>query len=426
MGVGLPGVFPRVISVRQRFPVTPALDIAAALDRTWRLPIPTGAQIALAVGSRGISRLQEVVKAVVARVRAAGAQPYIVPAMGSHGGATADGQATLLAEYGITEAALGVPVRAAMDVLTMATTDDGVPVHLAAEAARADGIIVIGRIKPHTKFRGPVESGLAKMIAVGLGKREGAAAFHIACDAFGFPRVVESMVRAKLAAARFLGGVALLENQHHALAELVVLPADEILRQEPALLAKAWAYMPRLPFADIDLLIVDAIGKNISGSGMDPNIIGRGHIESGETSPVPSQPVVSRLFVRELTPQTHGNAIGIGMADFTTTRLVQAIDREATYTNAITSLAFASPKIPIYFDSDREVLTRALATLPTRDPALVRLVRIRDTLSLDLLQASPACLQGLPPGTADALEASAPAQDLAFTAEGNLLAMPQT
>jgi hypothetical protein len=232
------------------------------------------------------------------------------------------------------------------------------------------------------------------------------------------------MVDAKLGAARFLGGVALLENQHHALARLVVLPADQILRQEPALLLQAWAYMPRLPFADIDLLIVDAIGKNISGSGMDPNIIGRGNIESGESTTAPGLPVVRRLFVRELTAETHGNAIGIGMADFTTTRLVQSMDREATYTNAITSLAFPSAQIPIYFDTDREVLTRALASLPARDPAQVRLVRIRDTLSLGVLQASPACLANLAPGAVAGLETGSVAQDLAFSPEGNLL--PQT
>ena len=219
-------MFPQVLNARQRFPPSVPVDVGAALGAHWPFAIVPGARIAVAVGSRGIARIADVARAVIDRVRAAGGHPYIVPAMGSHGGGTAEGQASLLAEYGITEAALGVPVHASMDVEQVATIEDGVPVHLAREAARADGIIAIGRIKPHTSFRGPVESGIAKMIAVGLGKRDGAAAFHAAAERFGFPRVIEGMLRAKLGAARFLGGVALLEDQHHALAKVAILRAD--------------------------------------------------------------------------------------------------------------------------------------------------------------------------------------------------------
>lgn len=416
-------MFPQVVNARQRFPVSPPVDIPAALTANWPFAIAPGASIAIGVGSRGISRIAEVVHAVVDRVRAAGGHPYIVPAMGSHGGATAEGQASLLAEYGITEKTLGVPVRASMDVLEVATTDDGVPVHLAAEAARADGIIVVSRVKPHTRFRGPVESGLVKMIAVGLGKREGAAAFHSAADRLGFPRVVETMLRAKLRAARFLGGVALLEDQHHSLAKIAVLRAEELMEREPALLKEAWAFMPRLPVRDIDLLIVDRIGKNISGVGMDPNVTGRGSVD--EDAPGTADvPRVQRLFARDLTPETHGNAIGVGLADFTTTRLVRAMDREATYMNALTSLAFRSAKIPIYFDSDRDVIARALATLPLRDPGQARLLRIADTLALENLQLSPSCLpDGAPPPH---LEIHGRPFDLVFDGDGNLLPLRAT
>ncbi|HEY2901480.1 MAG TPA: DUF362 domain-containing protein [Polyangia bacterium] len=412
-------MFPQVLQVRQRFPSSPAVDIPAALGVRWPFAIAAGANIALAVGSRGISRIEEVVRAVIDRVRASGGKPFIVPAMGSHGGATAEGQAGLLAEYGITERALGVPVRAAMDVELCATTEDGVPVHLASEAARADGIIVISRVKPHTRFRGAVESGVVKMIAVGLGKREGAAAFHSAADRLGFPRVVETVLQAKLRTGKFLGGVALLENQHHSLAKVEVLRADELLEREPALLKEAWSFMPRLPVAEIDLLIVDAIGKNISGVGMDPNVIGRGSADSTEPD-APGVPIVHRLFVRELTAETHGNAVGIGLADFTTSRLVRAMDREATYMNALTSLAFRAPKIPMYFDTDREVLIRVLATLPATDPHQVRLVRIRDTLSIDRLQMSPACFPDDRARAASNLELSGAAHELTFDDDGNL------
>ncbi|HVR64375.1 MAG TPA: DUF362 domain-containing protein [Polyangia bacterium] len=410
-------MFPKVLNARQRFPPSRPVDIAAALASHWPFAIAPGAQIAIAVGSRGIARVAEVARAVIDRVRAAGGHPYIVPAMGSHGGGTAEGQASLLAEYGITEAALGVPIRASMDVQQVATIEDGVPVHLAREAARADGIIAISRVKPHTSFRGPVESGVAKMIAVGLGKRDGATAFHAAADRFGFPRVIEGMARAKLRAAPFLGGVALLEDQHHALAKVAVLRADEIMEREPALLAEAWALMPRLPVREIDLLIVDAIGKNISGAGMDPNVTGRGF--AGPAPPgAPPVPTVHRLFARELTTETQGNAIGIGLADFTTTRLVRAIDREATYTNALASLSLRAAKIPIHFDRDRDVITQALATLPLRDPREARVLRIANTLDIETVQLSPACFaDGAPPAN---LEIAGPPSDLTFDGDGNL------
>ena len=416
------GMLPKVLRVRQRFPSSPSVDIPAALARHWPFQIAAGAKIAIAVGSRGISRIAEVTSAVIERVRAAGGQPFIVPAMGSHGGATAEGQAGLLAEFGITEKALGVPIRASMDVVLVGTTDDGVPVHLASEAAHADGIIAISRVKPHTRFRGPVESGVVKMIAVGLGKHEGAAAFHSAADRLGFLRVIETVLRAKLQTGRFLGGVALLEDQHHTLAKLEVLRAGELMEREPVLLKEAWTTMPRLPISEIDLLIVDAIGKDISGVGMDPNVIGRGWMDSSEPD-TPGVPTVHRLFVRDLTPGTHGNANGVGLADFTTTRLVQAMDRQATYMNALTALAFQAPKLPMYFDSDNEVLARALATLPRRDPGQVRLVRIRNTLSLDNLQMSIACFPG---GAGKAsphiahLEILGEAHDLGFDSDGNL------
>ncbi len=413
--------FPRVLTLRQRFESAPPLDVQAALARAWNLPVPPGSRIAVAVGSRGIARLREVVSAVLEHLRGLGARPFIVPAMGSHGGATAEGQAALLASYGITEQSLGAPVAAAMDVELVGTSEEGVAVHLAAAALASDGIVVVNRIKPHTEFRGPVESGLMKMIAVGLGKQPGAAAFHAAAARLGFPRVVSAMAQAKLAAAPFLGGVALLENQRHELVRLSVVPAGEIETTEPLLLEEARRLMPRLPLDEIDLLVVDLVGKNISGTGMDPNIIGRdtfGYSSSLGRTPE-RRPLVHRIFVRELTPESHGNASGLGLADFTTARFVRGMDLAKTYMNSLTSLTVLSPKIPMHFETDREVIARALGTLALADPRAARVVRIRDTLSLETMQISEACrphLEGRPELT---LEGDA--APLRFDAGGNLL-----
>lgn len=413
--------FPRMLPLRQAFAPAPPLDIEAALAESWRLDVAPGARVAVAVGSRGIARVADVVAAVVRRLRAAGARPFIVPAMGSHGGATAEGQAELLAGYGITEATIGVQVLPSMEVVTLGTTEEGIPVHLAAEAAAADAILVVNRIKPHTDFHGPIESGLTKMIAVGLGKQEGASVFHPHAQRLGFPAAIASMARAKLAAARFLGGVGLIEDQRHDLVHIEVLCADELEAKEPALLEKARSLMPRLPLDDMDLLIVDFLGKNISGSGMDPNVIGRA--SSGYTSALGGKPArlpwVRRLFVRDITPESHGNAVGIGLADFTTTRLVRAVDPTPMYMNVLTALSVQSAKIPMHWDSDREVLAHALHTVGLPDARKARVIRIRDTLSLEDMEVSEGCLPELQdrPG----LKTTGTAAPFRFDAAGNLL-----
>lgn len=413
--------FPQMVSLRQTFPSDAPLDVTAALERGWHLDVKADSSIAVAVGSRGISRIDEVVRAILARLRRAGARPFIVPAMGSHAGATAEGQAQMLAGYGLSEQALGVPVLPSMEVEIVGHTEDGVPAHLPVEALRADGILVVNRIKPHTDLRGPIESGLIKMIAVGLGKQAGAGAFHVGVERFGFSRVVSQLARVKMAKAPFTGGVALLEDQTHHLSRLEVLRPEEIEPAEPALLQQARALMPRLPFDDIDLLIVDYLGKNISGAGIDPNVIGRG--TAGYVSALlqdnPRRPFVRRLFVRDITPESRGNATGLGLADFTTSRLVRAMDPVATYTNALTSLSVLAVKIPIHFETDRQVLENALATLALDDPRTARVVRIRDSLSLEHLEVSTALLpecRGRPE-----LVGAGPPGPMRFDATGNLL-----
>jgi hypothetical protein len=385
-----------MMTVRQKFPPTPPLDIRTTTQREFeriRARLKPGARIAVAVGSRGISHLQTIVASVLEALKGAGAQPFIVPAMGSHGGATPQGQTDLLAEYGVTEQRLGVPIEATMEVERLGPTTDGVDVFFSAAALRADGIVVVNRVKPHTDFGGPLGSGVLKMIVVGLGKRVGAANYHVASSRLGYEHVLRTIAQVTLRSAPILCGVAVVENQFHETARLAVLPAEEIERGEEALFVEAKRLMPRLPFDDIDLLIVDRIGKNISGAGMDPNITGRGihgYSSMGGGSEG-GAPRVRRLFVRDLTPETHGNGIGIGLADLTTARLVRGLDKEVTYINALTSLSPNSAKIPIHFETDQEAIAQALTTLGLANTRQAKVMRIGDTLSLETLQVSEAC-----------------------------------
>lgn len=415
-------LFPRLAPVRQLLPESPVLDISAVvrgeLGPVARRLKP-GARVAVAVGSRGISRLQEMVAAVLECLRAAGARPFVVPAMGSHGGGTAEGQIALLGEYGVTEAALGVPIRACMDVEEIGHTPEGLPVVASVEAVRADAIVLVNRIKPHTDFGGDLGSGLLKMLVVGLGKRVGAAQFHAAASRLGYLAVLRRFGAVASRRLPLLAGLAIVENQRHDPARLAVVLPEDLESRESALCAEARALMPRLPFDTVDLLIVDQMGKNLSGTGMDPAIIGRMiHGYSLAEDVEHRTPHVRRLFVRDLTPESHGNAIGLGLADFTTTRLIAAMDRAVTVTNALTALSLQGAKIPIAFATDREAIAAALTTLALPDPRQARVVRIADTLSVERFEASAALL-------ADAelrpdLEVLGPAQPLAFGEDGNL------
>ncbi|HEY6225528.1 MAG TPA: hypothetical protein VI282_00240, partial [Verrucomicrobiae bacterium] len=351
--------FPKMARVRQDFPVSADLDIRAALQKEFAPILPRlkkGATVAIGAGSRGISNIAEIVRAVVEILRGAGAKPFIFPAMGSHGGATPEGQTEVLASYGITESSMGAPIRAAMEVREIGIAECGARVFGSVAALEADHIILVNRIKPHTDFFGSLGSGLVKMSVIGLGKKIGAESMHGAASRLGHERVIRGMARVALTKAPVLCGVAILEDQRHQTAAIEVIPAQEIEAREGPLLERARELMPRLPFEEIDLLIVDRIGKNISGAGLDPNVIGRG--VNGYLSSLAregrSAPFIRRIFVRDLTPETQGNGIGIGMADITTARLVKGIDLRITYTNALTALTPQGAKIPIYFETDRE------------------------------------------------------------------------
>jgi len=408
--------------VRQKFPRLPPLDIRATVRTQFgKIQLKPGARIAVAVGSRGISNLHTIVGAVLDVLKTAGTHPFIVPAMGSHGGATPEGQTEILAEYGVSEARLGVPVRAAMEVERIGGTQDGADVLFRVEALRADGIVVVNRVKPHTDFTSDwLGSGVLKMIVVGLGKQAGAANFHAVCSRLGYERVVPSMAKVSLRAAPILCGVGIVENQFHDTARIEVWQRDEIETGEAKLFAEAKRLMPLLPFDELDLLIVDRIGKNISGSGMDPNVTGR-WVRDYSALPkakMASTPTIRRIFVRDLTPETHGNAIGIGFAELTTARLVRAMDKPATYINALTALSPNAARIPIHFETDREAISAALGSLALGDPRRSRIARVTDTLSLELLQVSEAFADLVKPRS-DLEKKSEPAE-MQFDASNNL------
>src|SRR5436309_297116 len=389
--------FPRMFAVRQKFPVSPPLDIPAVVQHEFKAQnvlsrLQPGAQIAVGVGSRGISNIKDIVAAVLDQLKAAGAKPFIIPAMGSHGGATPEGQIGVLESYGITGQSMGVPIRASMEVEHIGSSADGVEVFCSVEALRSDGIVIVNRVKPHTDFTGTHGSGVMKMIVIGLGKRTGAATCHGAAARLGFERLIRGSAAVTRSRAPMRCGVAIVENQFHETARIAVLKPAEIETREKELLEEARRLMPRLPFDDIDLLIVDRLGKNISGSGMDPNGTGRWvHGYSSSLGPDnQAKPLIRRIFVRDLTPETHGNAIGIGFADITTTRLVGAMDKQVTYINALTSLTPNGAKIPIHFDTDREAIAQGLTSLAIPDTRQAKVVRIPDTLSLADLEVSEA------------------------------------
>jgi hypothetical protein len=408
-----------MIPVRRKVGAAADFDAAGEIRRRFRPAVRAGAAVAVGVGSRGISGLAGMVRAVLDVLREAGARPFIVPAMGSHGGATPEGQRGLLAEYGVTEDAMGVPLRDAMDTVLLGSTPEGIPVHFAAEARRAAAVVVVNRVKPHTDFFGPLGSGLQKMLAVGFGKRKGAAAVHAAAARFGMERVIRAVSAVQLAHVPVLAGIALIEDERHRTARVEVLQGGELAAREGELLADAKRRMARLPFEGIDLLIVDRMGKNISGAGMDPNVIGRTiHGYSSSLAEHAGPPGIHRIYVRDLTPESHGNATGIGLADFASARLVRGIDWAATRMNAYTSLSLNAFKVPFTYETDRECIEHALRTVPLAEGAKPRVLRVRDTLDLDRMEASEGFAGDLE-GRSD-LEAAGPARELAYDAAGNL------
>jgi hypothetical protein len=409
--------YPNTLFLRQKFEAQRVEDVAGVVRAELRRVglaerIRPRDTVAITAGSRGIANLPLILRTLIAEVRAAGAEPILVPAMGSHGGGTAEGQRELLESYGLGEAALGAPIRSSMDTVLLGETEDGIPVYFDRIASEADRIIVVNRIKPHTSFAGEIESGLMKMMMIGLGNHTGAVVYHRAIVTHTFDRIVRTVGRVVRARCPITLGLALLEDAYDETAAVEAVAPDDLETRERALLVQARRWMPRLPLEEIDLLIVDEMGKNISGQGMDTNVTGRKVVRA------PGMPVVTRVFVRALTEASHGNAHGLGQADFTTTRLVRAIDPRATRLNSVTAGNPQGARVPIAFDTDREAIDAALSTIGLTRPEEARIVRIRNTLKLEVVEVSERCL-ALLRGRADVEPLGVPAP-LAFDADGNL------
>jgi hypothetical protein len=419
-------LLPKLIEVTQTYPASAQPDFHRLLAEQFdkedlSSKISPGMRVAVGVGSRGIANLKEIVEAALRLLIAAGARPFLIPAMGSHGGATPEGQKRVLAEYGITSESLGVPIEAGMDVEKLGTALDGQDVVFSVPALQADGVVVINRVKPHTDFRGTLGSGIQKMLTIGFGKQAGAANAHRAAAHVGHETAIREFAKVILESVRVLCGIAIVEDHHHQTADIRILRPDAIIREEPVLLEIARSMMPRLPLDEIDLLIVDEIGKEISGTGMDTNIIGR-DITGYSTSLLHSDgltPHISRIFVRDLSHATNGNGIGIGLADFTTDRAVEALDLRSMYINATTSIGLHPAKIPIHFRTDYEAIHEALTTLALPDLEEARIVRIANTLNLERLLVSERCSELL--DNRPSVSIAGQPQAMRFDQTGNLL-----
>jgi hypothetical protein len=379
---------PPLVRIRQKLSPEHLEDvpgaIRAGIAALGDIPqIKPGAKIAITGGSRGIADIAPILRTVVEELKARGAVPFLIPAMGSHGGATAAGQIEMMAGYGMTEEALGCPVYATMEVVELGTTERGITVFYDRMASEADGVIVVNRVKAHTAFRGEVESGVAKMIAVGMGKRHGAEQMH----SVGLGTNITDAAAITIARANILAGIHIVENAYEQVHTIRVTRPDEIIATDAALLKVANTLLPRVPFDQLDVLIIDTMGKNISGTGMDLNIIGMWRRFGG-----PKVPDFTRIVVLSLTPETHGNAMGIGFADFTTRRVFEQIDHHATMMNAITAESIMAGKIPLIRENDVDAIEWAIRSALRGVERAPRVARIHSTLHLDTLAVSPALL----------------------------------
>ncbi|MCA0987298.1 lactate racemase domain-containing protein [Guptibacillus algicola] len=375
--------FPKVAKIRQTFDVKSIPDVSKVIEDQFSTieanqKIKPGMEIAITVGSRGIANIATLVKGIADEVKKRGATPFIIPAMGSHGGATAEGQVEVLDGLGVTEASTGCEIRSSMDVVEIGKTSVGIPVYIDQHAHQADGIIVMNRVKPHTDFKKDIESGVLKMASIGMGKHKQALALHTH-GIKGIRDMMPEVGQVAIQNSNTLYGVAIVENAHEDTAIIEVMEPENILEEERKLLTRAFEFIPSLPVDDIDILVVDEIGKNYSGTGMDTNIIGRIRVLGVEE---PELPRVKYLIASNLSEASHGNALGIGLADLTTKRLYEKIDMKAMNENVITSTFLDRAKIPIVLENDQEALKAALRATWGVEDEEARIVRIPNTLHI--------------------------------------------
>lgn len=413
--------YPRMIRLKQTFSGPFIEDVNAEIEKQLASlnldeKIRPGETVAITAGSRGIANIAEIMKTTVQYLQGLGAVPFIVPAMGSHGGGTVEGQRRIIEGYGITEDYIGAEIRASMETVVVDTTPQGIPVHFDKHAFEADHVFVCGRIKPHSEFAGEIESGLLKMMLIGLGKHEGAKVYHQAIADFSFAEIITAVADSVLKKCGVVAGLAIVENADDQTALLEAVAPGDFVEREKELLKLAKQWMPRLPFKSVGLLIVDEIGKNLSGSGMDTNVIGRKYNDHRATER--DEVSVKRIFVRGLTEKTHGNACGIGRAEFTNTRTAESVDRKITAINTLTGGHPSAAMIPIHFDSDCDVLDAALPTVGLATAENARVIHISNTLHLGEVLVSESYLREIE-GRSD-LEILEGPRDMRFDAAGNL------
>jgi hypothetical protein len=415
--------FPRFVHAEQSFPNRAIPNIEDHIRRELSSSdivkrVPKGARIAIGVGSRGIANISRITKATVNFWKEQGAQPFIIPAMGSHGAATAEGQSDVLAHYGIHEATMGVPVISSLEVVPLGTTPEGIDTFMDKAAYDSDGVFLLARVKWHTDFAGSLESGLFKMMAIGLGKFAGAQKYHTYAYRMGLEKMIRSVGASVFASNKILGGLAIQEGAFHETARLTAVSTSQglasMVAQEEAILKEVKSWMAKLPAPEIDILIVDEIGKNISGAGMDTKVINRG--VNGQYNPWPDTPAVHRIYARAISALSYRSAVGLGMADVVHDNLVNNIDWKPTRINSLTASTPAAVRTPIHYPSDREALEAIAPTVGKNNLADVTYCRIRNTMELIQLEVS----ENLLPIVASNVKATSAPFELSFDASGNL------
>ena len=410
--------------VRQHFPDRRIADIPVEVHKQltesgFASRFQPGATVAIGVGSRGIANIATIVRAVVDFWKSRGVQPFIFPAMGSHGAATAEGQADVLAHYGIHEATMGCPIISSLEVVSLGKTAEGLEAFMDRNAYNSDGVMLVGRVKWHTDFEGKIESGLFKMMAIGLGKFAGAQNYHTHAYRLGLEYVIRSVGRQVLRSGKLIGGLAVLEDANHNTGQLTAVRVEEMEQKEEQLLATAKSWMGKIPVRQLDILILDEIGKNISGAGMDTKVVNR-HV-NGQCNVWAGAPLVDRIFIRDLGDLSYGNGVGIGMADVVTDRLVEKIDWKPTQINSLTASTPAAIRTPIHFPTDRECLEKIWPTVGKFEPGEVTMVWIRNTMRLSNLLMTENLLPEI--RVNPALEILGDPIEFEFDSEGNLTSL---
>jgi hypothetical protein len=414
-------MFPRFVTVRQRFTDRKIADIPGTICREltnskFGAHVSPRSNIAIGVGSRGIANIAIIVHSIVAFWKEKGMKPFIFPAMGSHGAATAEGQADVLAHYGITEAEIGCPIRSSIEVVSLGQTPEGIPVHMDKHAHSADAVMLVGRVKWHTDFAGKIESGLFKMMAIGIGKFAGAQLYHNYAYKLGLEHVIRTVGHQVLTSGKILGGLAILEDANHNTAQLTAVPVAGMEQKEEELLALVKSWMGQIP-CDLDLLILNEIGKNISGAGMDTKVVNR--TVQAEYNLWPNTPRIERIFVRDLSSDSYGNAAGVGLADIIHDRLLEKIKLQPTWINALTASTPTACRIPIHYPTDRECLEAILPTMGKIDESKITIGWIQNSLELNRLELTENLLPQLK-NNPD-IEIFTQPHEMKFDDQGNLL-----